>query len=93
MKTNIERFKEYSEKQGFAADVYNELLEEFEKTSHVLILRGSDFHNAEHLTQWGFLQQIRKPLFNKDGEFRGMEVGFCHPQCNLKHVENDEQPF
>lgn len=93
MNSNIERFKRYSQTQGFAPDVYLELLEDFEKTSQTMLLRGEDFHNAEHLVQWGFLQQIRKPLIDKDGQFRGMEVGFCHPDCNLRHVEVSKEPF
>lgn len=93
MRTNIERFKRYSEIQGFAPDVYLELLEEFEKTPQILLLRGDDFHNADHLAQWGFLQQIRKPLIDKDGQFRGMGIGFCHPDCNLKHVESSNELF
>ncbi len=94
MTSNIERFKLYSKKQGFAPDVYNDLLEEFEKHNQILLLRGTDYHNAEHLVRWGFLQQIRKPIISEDGYLRGFEVGFCHPCCNLEHVDDtSDKPF
>lgn len=89
MKTNLERFKTYSKRQGFEPDVYNELLKDFENSSRILLLRGSDYHNAEHLVNWGFLQQIKKPLIGNDGVLRGFEISFCHPNCNLKHVEDN----
>lgn len=86
--SNIERFKIYSQAQGFAPDVYLDLLEEFEKHDQVILLRGNDYQNAIHLVQWGFLQQVKKPIIDKNGVFKGFQVGFCHPSCNLKHVED-----
>lgn len=94
MKNNIERFKIFSERQGFDPDSYNDLLEEFEKSPQILLLRGNDYQHAVHLVDWGFLQQIRKPIISNDGVLRGFEIGFCHPNCNLKHTEgNIDNPF
>lgn len=90
--TNIDRFENYSKKQGLEPDVYLDLLKDFERFStDIIYLEGSNYHNADYLVTRGFLQQVKKPIIDEYGEFRGFKVGYCHPEATLVCVEPDSE--
>ena len=90
---NLKRLVAYCEHQGIKNKVYVELLEDIEKAPQLMYFQGSDYHNADVLASWGFLQRVIKPVFSKDGNYVGTNVSFFSVFCNLKHVSESDQPF
>jgi len=87
---NLKRLVAYCEHQGIKNKVYVELLEDIEKAPQLMYFQGSDYHNADLLSKWGFLQKVIKPVFSKHGNYLGTTIYFCSVFCNLKHVEDNE---
>jgi hypothetical protein len=81
----ILRLKSFLQHEGWAPDVYLEMMEHIEELGYQLhYFSGDEYKTADDLARWGFLKKIISPIIKDDGSYIGNNVYFASLNATLK---------